>query len=199
MFVNYSILKKMIKGAYEGNGLTVACTQDLVMIQSSRWGISVMRRFLHNKVKAALTEYIGDLPKDGEAWTYIKDGKNTESQQEMLDTVEDYFALKPGNVYMPTDVHVTTFNGDYQVYEGTDMHKVYVNSVFNALISATNVEGARGEIQPEPWRSGGSGYMFRANNVMTIYCHCYSGQTQLEVELLKFTKDTSFLEKDAFI
>lgn len=199
MFVNYSILKKMIKGAYEGNGLIIACTKELVMIQSSRWGISVIKRFLHNKVKAALTEYIGDLPKDGEAWTYIKDGKNTESQQEMLDTVENYFTFKPGNVYMPTAVHVATFNGDYQVYEGTDMHKVYVNSVFNALISATNVEGARGEIQPEPWRSGENGYMFRANNVMTIYCHCYSGQTRLASELLKLTENTSFLEKDNLI
>lgn len=36
MFVNYSILKKMIKRAYDGDGLTVACTHDLVMIQSSR-------------------------------------------------------------------------------------------------------------------------------------------------------------------
>lgn len=199
MFVNYSILKKMIKGAYEGNGLTIACTKELVMIQSSRWGISVMRKFLHNKVKAALTEYIGDLPEEGEAWTYIKAGKNTEMQQEMIEAIEDYFALKPGNVYMPTDVHVVTFDGDYQVYEGTDMHKVYVNSVFNAAISAINVENARGEIQPEPWRSGGGGYMFRANNVMTIYCHCYSGQTQLASELLKLTENTSFLEKDVLI
>lgn len=33
MFVNYSILKKMIKAAYEHHVLTVACTPDLVIIQ----------------------------------------------------------------------------------------------------------------------------------------------------------------------
>lgn len=199
MFVNYSMLKKMIKRAYEGDGITVACTHELVMIQSSRWGISVKRNFLHNKVKAALMEYIGDLPEVGEAWTYTKDGKNTERQQEIFESVGESFTFKPGDVYLATNVYVSTFQGTYQVYEGPDMNKVYVNSVFETLISAMNVEGGRGEIQPEGWRAGGGSYLFRANNVMTLYCHKYSGQTQLEVELLKFTKDTSFLGKDAFI
>lgn len=199
MFVNYSILKKMIKAAYEGSGLTVACMHDLVMIQSTRWGISVKRKFLHNKVKAALMEYIGDLPKEGEAWTYTKNGRHTETQEEMLSAVESYFILKPGEIYQATDVHVTAFQGDYQVYEGPDMHKVYVNSVFHALVSAKNVEGERGEIQPEAWRSSGDNFLFRANNVMTLYCYRYKGQTQLETELLNLATNTSFLEKDVLI
>lgn len=65
MFVNYSILKKMIKMAYEHHALTVACTSDLVIIQSAKWGISVRRSFLHNKVMAALAEFIGELPPQG--------------------------------------------------------------------------------------------------------------------------------------
>lgn len=88
MFVNYSILKKMIKAAYEHHVLTVACTPDLVIIQSSKWGISVRRSFLHNKVMAALAEFIGELPPQGEAWSYIKNGKNMEKQEELMETIE---------------------------------------------------------------------------------------------------------------
>lgn len=95
MFVNYSILKKMIKAAYEHHVLTVACTPDLVIIQSAKWGISVRRSFLHNKVMAALAEFIGELPPQGEAWSYIKNGKTWKSRKNSWRLLKDTLCISP--------------------------------------------------------------------------------------------------------
>lgn len=199
MFVNYSILKKMIKMAYEHHALTVACTSDLVIIQSAKWGISVRRSFLHNKVMAALAEFIGELPPQGEAWSYIKNGKNMEKQEELLETIEGYFMYKPGKRYSKTDVYVRTFESLYQIYESDDKSKLYINSVFTGLIDAMNVETERGEIQPQKWTTGQNGLIYITNNVMTLYCNYYHGQTELETELLSLIGDTSLLEKDMLV
>lgn len=101
--------------------------------------------------------------------------------------------------YSKTDVYVRTFGSLYQIYESDDMSKLYINSVFTELIDAMNVETERGEIQPQKWTTGQHGLIYITNNVMTLYCNYYHGQTELETELLSLIEDTSLLEKDMLV
>lgn len=66
-------------------------------------------------------------------------------------------------------------------------------------IDAMNVETERGEIQPQKWTTGQHGLIYITNNVMTLYCNYYHGQTELETELLSLIEDTSLLEKDMLV
>ncbi len=116
-----------------------------------------------------------------------------------METIEGYFMYKPGKRYSKTDVYVRTFGSLYQIYESDDMSKLYINSVFTELIDAMNVETERGEIQPQKWTTGQHGLIYITNNVMTLYCNYYHGQTELETELLSLIEDTSLLEKDMLV
>ncbi len=72
MFVNIIELKKLLKGAYKGNGL-IAGNLDgglVVMSASGTWGFRVEEEYVPNKLKAALIELIGDLPEAGEIYNY---------------------------------------------------------------------------------------------------------------------------------
>lgn len=72
MFLNITGLKKYLKAAYKGSGLIVGNLdrEMVIMNAAGTWGIQIDTIFVPNKLKGALAELIGDLPEEGEIYTY---------------------------------------------------------------------------------------------------------------------------------
>lgn len=78
MFIKNSIFKKLLKEAYTGSGLHVACTTNnentpIYAVSGGRWILWVGKDWITKEMKAALIENCGDLPALGEACKFTRD------------------------------------------------------------------------------------------------------------------------------
>lgn len=174
MFIDYTILKKLMKIAYKEDGLTV--TNGLnVIIMSYNWGISVNRDYLTKEAKGPLIEIIGDLPEVGTAVTYHKDGDKQQTQLENIGIIQAYAEQdETGYIYKPLQVNILWNKNEYVVFEkNEDTDKVVANSIYLKLVNLMNIDDRNGETLPGDWFRTRN-YINIENNVMKLWCSCYT-------------------------
>ena len=93
MFVNQSILKKLMKQAYKSNGLYMARYEGWYHLadQYRDWEVRIKVQAMPKTLLAAMVEYAGYIPEDGEAWTADKD----KNQMAMTSRWLNYRAKEP--------------------------------------------------------------------------------------------------------
>lgn len=82
MIFNLRIFKKLIKEAYKGTGLIVRREGEEYLLCGGHWAIRIEQGAFAKEYKAAVIEYIGDLPKTGKT---IKASKYWGIQETELD------------------------------------------------------------------------------------------------------------------
>ena len=78
MFVKMSILKRLMKEAYKGNGLTLANNGEAIMIAGTYWQMEIKRALMPKELLAAIIELAGALPDAGERYICDKGGNQKE-------------------------------------------------------------------------------------------------------------------------
>lgn len=78
MIFKTSVLKKMMKTAYNGNGLYACNQKGRIILAGGWWCLSVEEGVFPKKAKAALVELLGELPAAGESFRCTSAGNQME-------------------------------------------------------------------------------------------------------------------------
>lgn len=73
MFLNKTMLKKMIKSSFKWEGLVVGRIYDGLVVAGGTWVTWTEEGYIPNWLKAAVMEYTGELPKQGCVFKAKKD------------------------------------------------------------------------------------------------------------------------------
>lgn len=118
MFLKTGILKKSMKAALKGRGLTVGNVRGCYLVYSGGWGVYIENIYASNKFKAAVMELIGDIPGDGECYRYSLSPEKEILQDhiaEVPDPFEEWKQAKDYAVMTPLSLH--SWQHDYIVYQ----------------------------------------------------------------------------------
>lgn len=74
MFLNNTILKRLMKQAYKDAHLVVAQTEERYYISGIYWEMDVKKEFMPKQIMAQLIELAGEVPGIGKAFRATKDG-----------------------------------------------------------------------------------------------------------------------------
>lgn len=143
MFFNLVILKKLMKEAYKGYGLTIARTvnetpywgtKEGIYVQGSYWEIWFELEAMPKEVKAGIIEMAGDLPEQGKPFRANKEGNQYEIEiEEFLDLPERAEAAE--NKFRVTNMIRKIGLTNYRLLQDQKTHRIrMINEVFMKLI-----------------------------------------------------------------
>lgn len=141
MFLNNTILKRLMKEAYKTAGMTVAQTSERYFIGGSYWEMDVRKAFMPKQILAQLIELAGEVPKTGIAFRATKEGNLEEDGLRQEVKTEGF--TEPIDV---TDIIVIGSLGTYQRVLQAQSGKTYiVNNVFIDIADNDAVDENAGE------------------------------------------------------
>lgn len=94
MFLNITALKKILTNSYKSTGLIVGRLENELIVSTENIGFQIDMNVVPNKLKGILAELIGDLPEDGEVYTYTKEGQQSEMGFDRFDFYSCWKAAK---------------------------------------------------------------------------------------------------------
>ena len=161
MFLNPSIVKKLMKQAYK-SGLIVAMNEERwLYLKGNVWEISVLEDCLPKQTKGDLIALIGELPLPGERIVATPEGNQYETELPLEMSEADFDHKK----YI--DITRTLLIGDGEticrvLQDGE--RKYTVNNVFVDIVSPQYVMMDMGEYAPEkPMYSPWAGILWKGN------------------------------------
>ena len=141
MFLNNTILKRLMKKAYKSENMVVAQTEDRFYIGGLYWEMDVRKAFMPKQILAQLIELAGEVPEQGKAFRTTKDGNREEDG--LRTEVETEQFEKPIDI---TDIIVIGDLGTYQrVLQAQDGKTYIVNNIFVDIADNNATEEQRGE------------------------------------------------------
>lgn len=141
MFLNNTILKRLMKKAYKSENMVVAQTKDRFYIGGLYWEMDVRKAFMPKQILAQLIELAGEVPEQGKAFRTTKDGNQEEDGLRTEVKTEKF--EKPIDV---TDIIVIGNLGTYQrVLQAKDGKTYIVNNIFVDIADNNATEEQRGE------------------------------------------------------
>lgn len=206
MFFKATVLKRMLKSAYKGAGLTVghsAAGEDGggepegLYISSGWWVIWFIYDKIPKEAKAAIIELCGDLPEKGEVFRAIKDMGNQYEieQKEIFDLPKAFKGCK-------CTFRVTKLLGQQGdklirfLQEEDGRHVTAVSEIFMDLIDPTAINYDGGEYEPfgPVATSPTAPFMYWGNNMCYIMVGVRTTtQDSEEAEFWKFLEGTEVL------
>lgn len=160
MFLNNTILKRLMKEAYKTGRMTVAQTEERYFISGSYWEMDVRKAFMPKQILAQLIELAGEVPEQGKAFRATKEGNLEEDGLRQEVKTEGF--TEPIDV---TDIIVIGSQGTYQRVLHTRDGKTYiVNNVFVDIADNDAVDENAGEYRvTAPLYDAGKGIMWENN------------------------------------
>ena len=160
MFLNNTILKKMMKEAYKTAGMTVAQTEERYYIAGSYWEMDVRKAFMPKQILAQLIELAGEVPAPGKAFRATKEGNLEEDGLRQEVKTEGF--TEPIDV---TDIIVIGSLGTYQrVLQERGGKTHVVNNVFVDIADNNAIDENSGEYSvTTPLFNAGKGILWQNN------------------------------------
>lgn len=175
MFLNITALKKILTNFYKSTGLTVGRTETDLIVCNTYMGFQVDIDFVPNKLKAVLIELIGDLPEEGEFYTYSKEGQQAEID---LDRFDFYKCWKDAKDYAIATPIIIAGSGpsDYRLMQLNTGRIVSVAGMLINLISCKDLT----ETENMPQRPSYNGGIFYWKNESMVF---FAGGFNLREEI----------------
>lgn len=176
MFLNITALKKILTNHYKSVGLTVGRKESELIVCSGNGclGFQINMNFVPNKLKGVLAELIGDLPEEGEIYTYKKGEQQEEMDFERFDIYQRWQTAK--DFAWKTLVVLNGQVSDYCLMQLSCGRVVPVIRTLVDLVSMKDLEESEG-MPGNPSYSDG---MFYWKNEAMIY---FVGSSVLREEL----------------
>mgnify|MGYP001028970922 CR=1 FL=1 len=156
MFFKQTVLKRMLKAAYKGAGLTVGRMAENetdpggYYVSSGWWVMWFAAEEMPKEAKAAIIELCGDLPGVGEVFKAIKDGGNQYEIEQ-----KEIFNLPAAFRKCECHFRVTKFLGQqgdkvirFIQEDGATRHVTAVSEIFIDLIDPKAINYDGGEYEP---------------------------------------------------
>lgn len=177
MFLNITALKKILTNSYKSTGLTVGRLVNGLVVCNTCMGFQIDMNFVPNKLKGILAELIGDLPEEGEIYTYTKNGQQMEMELERYNFYEHWKAARDFAEKTPVVLQGTL--NDFRLLQLNSSRKmIAVYRAFVDLISTKDL----GETENMPGRPNyGDGILYWKNDSM-IY---FAAQTALKEDIIQ--------------
>lgn len=146
MFLNLTEVKKLMKHAYKNSGLVVGCQRGLIAANSAgTWGFRVDERHIPKKLKAAVVELIGDLPEEGEIYTYCWNGLRQVMEPGHFDFYAGWSAATDYAVQTPLLFQAP--EGEYSFYQiRSNMGLCVLDQPLASLISPKDLDHGEEEM-----------------------------------------------------
>lgn len=205
MFFKQTVLKRMLKAAYKGAGLTVGHVSgseaggepEGYYISSGWWIIWFLAETMPKEAKGAVIELCGDLPGPGEVFKAIKDmGNQYEIEQKEVYNLpvrfkkcDCYFNVT--NLLWQQDDKVIRFIQE----EGSTRHITAISEIFINLIDRTAIDYEHGEYEPigpvAPYPT--SSFLYWGNNQCYLMAGVIMAEEGGEADFWKFLEGTDIL------
>lgn len=118
MFLKTGELKKVMKSALRGGGLTVGNVNGEYLVYCDRWGVCVNGIYASNKFKAAIMELIGDLPENGECYRYLLSPEKEIEQEVVCDIKVPYEEWKAARDFaQATPLSLAAWPHEYMIFQ----------------------------------------------------------------------------------
>lgn len=160
MFLNNTILKRLMKEAYKNANMVVAQTEERYYIAGSYWEMDVRKAFMPKQILAQLIELAGEVPAPGKAFRATKEGNLEEDGLRQEVKTEGF--TEPIDV---TDIIVIGSLGTYQrVLQAWGGKTYIVNNVFVDIADNNAVDENLGEYSvTTPLFNAGKGILWQNN------------------------------------
>lgn len=169
MFINPAIFKKIIKNSHSKEGLTIGATEEEIFLAGGSWVIRVYKTEIPKKIKAAVIELIGDLPKTGEVFTcYKKESTQYEIAENEYWNITENFA----KAQIPLNVTKIRYEGGWEdtrlLQERETKQCMAIKEIFWKLIDiSTAEEGENPPVGPYTEFTN-AGLIYWQNDTMTL-------------------------------
>ena len=188
MFVKSAGFKKLIKEAYNHNGLRIGNDGQGIYICGGYWAIWVRKGHIPKKELAAIIELTGEMPDEGAGFKSGKGG----NQYEMPENV--FFEVMKNAEACERYANVTTLSINTQmgakqrVLQDPDTNRIYlINEKFIEMLDNTCISRSDGEIEAEGPLLGPLDGIFWKNNIMALHV---MRQESREKELIAYLEGT---------
>lgn len=188
MFLNTTILKRLMKDAWKGAGLTVGKEGEDIFLFGGYWIARAKEEFIPNTIKGLIVELAGELPKDGIIFKTIKDcgnqyelpGNSTYDIKENAKTAN--CTLEKTNIFMQQGASLC------RVLQNTNSNKsILINNALVEIVDPMLIDEANGEtsvIGPTMATPDGHAIYWHSNVSAFMACIRIS-DGEKEVEFLK--------------
>lgn len=141
MFLNNTILKRLMKEAYRNANMVVAQTEDRFYIGGAYWEMDVRKEFMPKQIMAQLIELAGEVPAPGKVFRATKE-ENLEEDGLRQEVKTEGFT-EPIDI---TDIIIIGSLGTYQrVLQDREGKTYIVNNMFIDIADNNATEEQRGE------------------------------------------------------
>lgn len=205
MFFKQAVLKRMLKAAYKGAGLTVGHDAgneeggepEGYYISSGWWIVWFLADTMPKEAKAAVIELCGDLPGPGEVFKAIKDmGNQYEIEQ------KEVYNLPAAFKKCDCHFNVTKLLGQqgdkvirFIQEDGSTRHVTAISEIFMDLIDPAAVDYDNGEYEPfgPVALCPTSPFMYWGNNQCYLMAGVRTAEEGEEADFWKFLEGTEIL------
>lgn len=188
MFIKSAGFKKLIKEAYNHNGLRIGNDGQGIYICGGYWAIWVRKGYIPKKELAAIIELTGEMPDEGAGFKSGRAG----NQYEMLENV--FFEVMKNAEACERCANVTTLlintqlGAKQRVIQDPDTNRIYlINEKFIEMLDNTCISQKDGEIEAEGPLLGPLDGIFWKNNMMALHV---MRQESREKELIAYLEGT---------
>ncbi|MEG1742306.1 MAG: hypothetical protein RR237_05455 [Acetivibrio sp.] len=188
MFITIKAFRALIKGAYQGAGLTVGKRGDRLLFCGGYWGIELDRKVLPKKALAAVIELTGEMPKDGELFKITKEGG---IQYEIPETywMITQQATKAEVKYNVTNVLIEANGKMYRVLQTKGNETELIKESFIEAIDPSEMEFAHETNLEGPVAdSGGRKNVYWKSEACTLTAFMMQKEDMEEYNFLKYLK-----------
>ena len=196
MFMDVQIFKKMLKGAYDGIGLSVARQRDKYIFAGNYWCMKVRRDCIQKKAKAAAIEIIGEFPEDGENFVIRKkeEKRSDEFNMRWAEKIYEFGKVDEKPLFRKTAILQQYGSSMYRYWQSEEKDIVLVPEIITGLIEGQIIKDRETELEGpykiENWDYF-KGMMYWRNNAGELYVETigkYEKDTQ-EDEVLQKMKE----------
>lgn len=164
MFINTAKFKKMLKNAYNGQGLLMSRNEDTLLLGGGSWLISTSIEKMTRKEKAAVIELVGKFPDIHETFRATCEGEQQEIPFIGIAELKQEFESGQTDFGF-TYVLIDTPDGMIRAAQSDrDNYVIWINEFLRDAISYAAMTGW--ETVPQGPRYAGNGIIWK-NNICT--------------------------------
>lgn len=130
MFLSEGAFKRLVKKAFKDKYLKILNEGDTYAIEGLWWKLRIDKAILTNKAKAALVEFIGELPKTAEQYDVKPEGNQIEFPSIMFEEVDEFSFVVEKTDFRVGRICLLQNPEDLQIFGVTDVFNDNVSIVF---------------------------------------------------------------------
>lgn len=195
MFINTAMFKKLVKEAYNNQGLTVGNDGGGTFFEGGYWVLRVENGYLPNKEKAAVIEKTGELPEAGEVFKAMKKYGN-QREIEWKDAWDINGSAEDAKERVnPTDLLIVEENAICRLMQTENREILSLDEKLYQLVDNTCIDRREEDEAEGPFRSPGGKVLYWKNSICTYAACIRKTEDEKELEILSHLEKMRLIKR----